>query len=127
MMTTQSYKKSIDVTASPATAFEAVTRGVEHWWTEPDQPLAHLGDRAKFTFPPGQSYWTFELTGMHQPSRVEWTCVDALHIHEGQPKEIVTEWLSTKVLWEISPRTKGTRIELQHAGLTPQLLCYEVC
>ncbi|WP_299877913.1 SRPBCC domain-containing protein [uncultured Sulfitobacter sp.] len=126
-MTTQSYKKSIEVAASPATAFEAVTRGVEHWWTRPDQPLVRLGDRAKFTFPPGVSYWTFELTGMDEPSQVEWTCVDALHIHEGQPKEIEAEWLDTKVLWDIRGHVDGTQIELQHAGLTPQLLCYDIC
>ncbi|WP_299734082.1 SRPBCC domain-containing protein [uncultured Tateyamaria sp.] len=126
-MTTQSYKKSIDVAASPATAFEAVTRGVEHWWTRPDQPLVRLGDRAKFTFPPGVSYWTFELTGMDEPSHVEWTCVDALHIHEGQPKEIEAEWLDTKVLWGIRGHVNGTQIELQHADLTPQLLCYDIC
>lgn len=126
-MTTQSYKKSIEVAASPATAFKAVTRGVEHWWTRPDQPLVRLGDRAKFTFPPGVSYWTFELTGMDGPSQVEWTCVDALHIHEGQPKEIEAEWLDTKVLWDIRGHVDGTQIELQHAGLTPQLLCYDIC
>ncbi|MEJ6392376.1 hypothetical protein V8J82_03860 [Gymnodinialimonas sp. 2305UL16-5] len=126
-MTTQNYKKSIDVAAEPAAAFEAVTRGVEHWWTRPDQPLVHLGDRAKFTFPPGVSYWTFELTGLDRPSQVEWTCVDALHIHEGQPKEIETEWLNTKVLWEISGQADGARIQLEHAGLTPQLLCYDIC
>ena len=126
-MTTKSYSKSIDVKAGPSAAFAAVTLGVEHWWTRPDQPLAHIGDRAKFTFPPGVSYWTFELTGMEQPGHVEWTCVDALHIHEGQPKEIETEWLNTTVRWQIIELGTGSRIEMRHQGLTPELLCYDVC
>ncbi len=85
-MNKQSYTKTIDVQARPSTAFEAVTKGVEHWWTRPDQPLVNIGDRAKFTFPPGVSYWTFELSGMKPSTWVEWTCVDALHIHEGKPR-----------------------------------------
>ena len=126
-MTDQSYTKSIDVSADTSAAIEAVTRGVEHWWTRPDHPLARIGDRAKFTFPPGVSYWTFELTAVDRPERVEWTCVDALHIHEGQPKEIETEWLGTKVIWDFHPLPAGTRIGLRHEGLTPQLLCYDIC
>ncbi len=126
-MTARSYTKSIDVQAAPSAAFKAVTEGVAHWWTRPDQPLTNIGDRAKFTFPPGVSYWTFELTGMKQPSQVEWTCMDALHIHEGQPKEIETEWLDTKVLWKITAQGNGSRIEMRHQGLTPELLCYDVC
>ena len=126
-MTAPSYTKSIDVQASASAAFDAVTKGVAHWWTRPDQPLANIGDRAKFTFPPGVSYWTFELTSTQQPTHVEWTCVDALHIHEGQPKEIETEWLNTKVLWQITEQLNGSRIEMQHQGLTPDLLCYGIC
>lgn len=126
-MTAPSYTKSIDVQADPSAAFKAVTHGVAGWWTRPDKPLANVGDRAKFTFPPGVSYWTFELTGMEEPGRVEWTCVDALHIHEGQPKEIETEWLNTKVFWNITKNGEGSRIEMRHQGLTPELLCYEIC
>lgn len=89
--------------------------------------MINIGDRAKFTFPPGVSCWTFELTSAQQPTSVEWTCVEALHIHEGQPKEIETEWLNTKVLWEITEQQNGSRIKMQHQGLTPELLCYDVC
>ncbi len=126
-MTVQDYKKSILVTADADAAFNAVTVGVENWWTRPDQPLRQLGDRAKFLFPPGMSYWAFELTILDRPRLVEWTCVDALHVHGGQPEEIEKEWLGTKVNWTITPEAKGTKIEIKHAGLTPELLCYDVC
>lgn len=126
-MNKQNYRKSITVKADATAAFNAVTKDVEHWWTRPDQPLRHVGDRAKFSFPPGVSYWTFELTKTDNPSHVEWTCVDALHVHEGQPKAIETEWLGTKVIWSINEARTGTTIELEHEGLTPQLLCYDIC
>lgn len=123
----QNYKKSITVNAGAANAFDAVTRHVDRWWTRPDQPLLQIGDRAKFTFPPGQSYWTFELTRADEPTQVEWTCVEALHLHEGQPKEIETEWLGTRVLWHITEIADGTRVDIEHIGLTASLLCYDIC
>lgn len=126
-MPNQNYRKSIQVSANADEAFAAVTRDAGSWWTQPDKPLAKIGDRAKFSFPPGISYWTFELTGMDSPASAEWTCVDALHIHEGQPEEIQTEWLGTKVNWTILEDENGTTIELEHAGLNPTLLCYDIC
>ncbi len=126
-MSTANYTRSIVVAADPAAAFEAVTAGVAHWWTVPDRPLEQIGDRAKFSFPPGVSYWTFELMVADRPSRAEWKCVDALHVHEGQPKAIETEWLGTKVIWNIQDGPDGTVITLEHVGLVPQLLCYEIC
>ena len=126
-MSKANYRKSIDVTSNASTAFEAVTRGIEQWWTQPDRPMRQISDRAKFTFPPGKSYWTFELTKAVKPSQVEWRCVDALHIHEGQLEAIQTEWLGTTVVWDISEESSGTRITIEHVGLTPQLLCYDIC
>lgn len=121
------YKKSIEVASTAEVAFDAVIHGVEHWWTRPDQPLRKIGDRAKFTFPPGVSHWTFELIETDKPRRAEWRCVDALHIHEGQPEEIQQEWLDTRVVWDITETGTGTTISIEHVGLTPQLLCYDIC
>lgn len=67
------------------------------------------------------------MTAADNPSYVEWTCVDALHVHDGQPKAIEVEWLGTKVKWSINENATGTTIELEHEGLTPALLCYEIC
>ncbi|MEM9798361.1 MAG: SRPBCC domain-containing protein [Pseudomonadota bacterium] len=126
-MTIKNYRKSIEVASGVAAAFDAVTQDVGHWWTEPDRPLREIGDRAKFGFPPGRSYWTFELTKTDRPVHAEWRCVDALHLHEGQPEAIQTEWLGTTVTWDIAETAKGTVIEIEHVGLTPKLLCYDIC
>ncbi|MEL7163936.1 MAG: SRPBCC domain-containing protein [Pseudomonadota bacterium] len=126
-MSKANYRKSIEVTSHASAAFDAVTLGVEHWWTKPDQPLRKIGDRAKFGFPPGRSYWTFELVDAVRPHRVVWHCVDALHIHQGQPKEIETEWLGTTLEWGIVETGNCTIVTFEHCGLTPQLLCYDVC
>lgn len=104
-----------------------MTVGIENWWTKPDAPLIKLGDRAKFTFPPGKSYWTFEVTLLEPHERIEMTCVEAAHLHEGQPKEIELEWLGTKVIWEISLKGDETDIRIERVGLVPTLLCYDIC
>ncbi|KAB7613680.1 hypothetical protein F9L33_09900 [Amylibacter sp. SFDW26] len=123
----ENYKRTIYVSANADAAFAALTSGFEHWWTKPDQLIHKVGDRAKFTFPPGVSYWTFEAVKLAPSTYVELECVDALHIHEGQPKEIEQEWLGSSLKWSISPEADGTKIELEHVGLTPNLLCFDIC
>lgn len=126
-MSNQNYSNSISVSADVDACFAALTHGIEHWWTKPDKPIHSVGDRAKFTFPPGVSYWTFEAVELVPARLVRLECVDALHIHEGQPKEIETEWLGTSTEWQIKETGAGSIIELEHKGLQPRLLCYDVC
>jgi len=126
-MSADYYSRKIIVAATPEQAFQALTMGFEHWWTTPDQPITSVGDRAKFSFPPGVSYWTFEALTLSPSECVELKCIDAFHIHEGQPKEIETEWLNTKVVWKISVQDGNTNINFEHIGLNPSLLCYGIC
>lgn len=126
-MTSQNYTRTITVNASADEAYQALTTGMHNWWTTPDAPMKKVGDRSKFTFPPGKSYWTFEASVLDPEKRVEMICVDALHLHEGMPKEIETEWLNTRVGWDIKRRDGKTDITVVHDGLVPTLHCYEVC
>lgn len=124
---TRNYKTSITVAARPDSVFRALTTGFEHWWTKPDRTIQAVGDRAKFTFPPGRSYWTFEAKRLVPGELVELECVEALHLHEGKPREIETEWLGTRAIWNISPTENGSLIRFEHVGLAPSLHCYEIC
>lgn len=126
-MSPQNYKNTITVTAPKVSIFEALTKNVAQWWTEPDSPMVNVGDKAKFTFPPGKSYWTFQLVKADPKGHIIWECVDALHIHEGQPKEIEQEWLGTKVEWHVLQSNNQAAVTIEHHGLAPNLLCYDVC
>ena len=126
-MKPENYARTIIVKNTPEAAYHALTVGMENWWTKPDTPLSRLGDLAKFNFPPGLSFWTFEATVLIPNARVEMQCVKALHMHEGMPKEIEQEWLGTTVVWNILPKEKLTEITLEHIGLNSDLLCYDVC
>ena len=121
------YTRTIKTQADPNKAYWALTEGMHKWWTRPDAPMISLGDRSKFSFPPGKSYWTFEATRLVPGRAVEMRCVEALHIHEGQPREIETEWLDTCVCWAIEHDAGVTEISVVHEGLVPELLCFDVC
>ena len=126
-MSKPDYSNTIIVSATSDAAYRALTEGFEHWWTQPDKRIKKVGDRARFAFPPGLSYWTFEATRLSPNSIVEMICVDALHIHEGKPREIEQEWLDTTVKWQIKTQGEYTQIHIEHVGLTPDLLCYDIC
>lgn len=126
-MASENYTRTIRVAADVETAYWALTEGMHAWWTTPDAPMTKIGDRSKFTFPPGKSYWTFEAAALEPGRRVEMVCVDACHLHEGQPKEIEREWLGSRVIWDISPTAEGAELALEHQGLTSALHCFDIC
>lgn len=121
------FNRTITVSADAGTAYTALTTGFEHWWTRPEGTIQQIGDRAKFTFPPGISFWTFEAVKLVPGKHVELLCVEALHKHEDQPKAIETEWLDSRVIWTIEETGNRCTITMNHIGLTPDLLCFDVC
>ncbi len=125
-MTSNSYERTIRTTASKDEVYAALTTGIAHWWTSDAGVFEEPGDIAKFGFNGKRGYWTFKATTLDK-DRVELECVEALHIHEGQPKEIETEWLGTRAIWTMSDRANGTEIHFVHDGLTPDLLCFDIC
>ena len=115
-MSDADYSRTINVAASPEEAYQALTQGFEFWWTTPDQPISKVGDKARFAFPPGQGYWTFQATDLRPGQYVEMVCIDAHHASEGLTNAVEKEWLHGKA-----------EIRFEHRGLTPDLYCYDEC
>lgn len=126
-MSSENYRRTISVAATPEAAYWALTEGMHAWWTTPDAPMKAIGDRSTFTFPPGVGFWAFEAAVLEPARRVEMICVEALHRHDGKPKTIETEWLGTRVVWRITANGTGADIDLEHRGLVPTLHCYDIC
>jgi len=38
-----------------------------------------------------------------------------------------TEWINTKIVWEISAQDNQTELQLTHFGLTLQVECFNIC
>ncbi len=125
-MSDNSYERRIQTKAAPSHVYAALTRGFAHWWTIKAGVFEKPGDIVRFGFAGRQGYWSFKAIEL-SPERVELECVEALHIHEGQPKSIETEWLGTRAIWQITPLGQGCEITFTHQGLTPNLLCFDVC
>ncbi|WP_415404072.1 SRPBCC family protein [Tateyamaria sp. SN3-11] len=125
-MTQDSYERTIKTTASGAEVYAALTTGVAQWWTSDAGKFEQVGDVARFGFTGRRGYWTFKATALAQ-DRVEWECVEALHLHEGMPREIETEWLGTRAIWSMQETDTGTNIHFVHDGLTQDLLCFDIC
>lgn len=121
------YRATVLAQCKPSQAYLALTRNIGNWWTQPDQPICRVGDRAKFTFPPNKSYWTFQAAELKPDSFIRLDCVDAYHIHEGQSNTIEQEWKGTSITWRIEPINAKTQIVMQHDGLRPDLECFEIC
>ena len=120
--------QSIDVQVPPTTAYKALTSGFRYWWSEFAQgALEAPGDRLHVTFPPGKSYWTFDARRLEPGRRVMIQCVGADHILTEYPDADHQEWLGSTIDWRIEPSSTGCKITMEHIGLTPALVCYDVC
>lgn len=57
--------------------------------------------------------------------KVAWNVTDSLiDIPDLKNK---TDWINTKIVWEISAQDNQTELRLKHFGLTPQVECYNIC
>ena len=120
---TEDFTAVLNLPASPAAVSDLFTSaaGVSRWWgpTEGDGTVGgtlstsfgHHGVNAMRVLEAG-------------PTRVVWESVEA----DGVPSTAHTqEWLGTTVEFDIVPVGAGTELRFRHAGLTPQLECWDDC
>lgn len=114
----QDFQTTLDLTASPETVFEALTTtsGVSSWWA-PATGSASTGGDLAFMF--GEHLVRFRVTDADRPTRVRWYTVDC---------DVMPDWVGTTIAFDLSStETGGTTLHFRHAGLVPQLACYEQC
>ncbi|MEL7586202.1 MAG: SRPBCC domain-containing protein [Prolixibacteraceae bacterium] len=119
-----SYKRSFSLNASDEKIFESILN-IPLWWTEMFEGTA---DRqgGKFTVRFGSSVFkTMVVEELTPNKKIVWNVVDSvIDIPELNNK---TEWIGTKISWEISTYQDKTVLELKHIGLTPKIECYTIC
>jgi uncharacterized protein YndB with AHSA1/START domain len=117
-MTMYTIENHIDIHATPANIFAALTtkEGVATWWTD-DCDVSASEATYRFAKPDRdrESTWRVdERTG----SRVAMTCI----------REVNTpDWLGTKLSFALEPRGAITRVSLVHAGYRDKNEMYEQC
>lgn len=120
-MKQQNYRGSIVAGVRAAEAFEKIN-DVKGWWAKDLKgSTGRTGD--VFTVRFGATYVTFEVIRSVPYSTIEWQVTDC-YLHWIEDK---SEWMGTKLRFDLVPKGNGTLITMTHIGLVPGIECYEDC
>ena len=114
----QDFRTVLDVTGTPDEVFEALTTtaGVTSWWATAGGNASSGGD-LELRF--GEHVVRFRVTAADRPTRVSWQTVDC---------DVLPDWVGTTIVFDLSPtEAGGTTVRFRHAGLVPELPCYDRC
>lgn len=114
------YSATIETTADVAAAARAIRDEMDIWWS-----LRVEKDHNQATIRFYNSHVTFAFDPDTTDNKFSWTCVDANMIIEDVAD--YSEWLGTKLLWDIAPNKTGSCVTLTHQGLNPDMECHRVC
>jgi uncharacterized protein YndB with AHSA1/START domain len=120
---TEDFTAVLNLPASPATVSALFTSaaGVSRWWG-PAQGDGAAGGTLVISF---GDYGVNTMRVLEAgPTRVVWESIAS----DGAPPTPHTqEWLGTTMEFDIVPAGTGTELRFRHAGLTPQLECWDDC
>lgn len=121
-MKDQDLTVTIAVDKSPKEAFNAINN-VRGWWSEEVKGgTEKLND--EFTYKARDLHrCTMKLIEVIPNQKVVWLVLDNYFSFTKDQ----TEWIGTKVIFEISEKDGKTQIRFTHQGLIPQHECYKVC
>lgn len=121
-MKEENYQTTISVNAAAKEAFEAINN-ICGWWSTDFEGSANKQDDV-FTVRFGDTFITMRIVEMTPNSKVVWEVIDSW---KHWMKNNHTEWIGTKVSFDISEKEKKTEVHFTHIGLVPVLDCYDVC
>ncbi|MDA8074240.1 MAG: SRPBCC domain-containing protein [Actinomycetota bacterium] len=118
---TEDLTAVLKLPATPATVSELFTSaaGVSRWWG-PTEGDAAVGGTLVVSF---GDYGSNAVRVVEAgPTRVVWESI----VPDGvTPTGHTKEWLGTTMEFDIVPAGAGTELRFRHAGLTPQLECWD--
>ncbi len=114
------YTAEIEVPVSAGTAAAAIWDDLEIWWSL-------RVDRAKdaFTVRFHNSHASFTREPGGSDTDFNWICTDANMIIEGVHDS--AEWVGTRLIWQITDTSDGSRVRFTHEGLNETLECIDAC
>lgn len=119
------FKKTINYSTSEQMVYVALTNYISEWWTEMFEGISNEQGQT-FTIRFGENVFkTMVVEELVSNQKVVWNVTDSLiDIPDLKNK---TEWINTKIVWEIHSKDNLTELHLTHFGLTPQVECYNIC
>jgi len=121
-MTTQDFNTTFSVDQTPGEVFNAVNN-VRGWWSERiDGDTDQLND--EFTYQRWDLHkCTMKLIEVIPDKKVVWLVLDN-YFSFTQDK---SEWVDTKIEFDISEKDGKTQLHFTHRGLVPAYECYDIC
>ena len=120
-MTANSFTQSF-IVDQPPEAVSAAISNPRAWWSESiEGSTDRVGATWHYHFRDIHSC-TIKVTEM-QPGRIAW------HVLANDFNFITdkTEWVDTRIVFDITPKGEATEVRFTHVGLVPDYECYEVC
>ncbi|MGN7205712.1 SRPBCC family protein [Pedobacter sp. SAFR-022] len=121
----ENFTTKLILKAKAQDVYEGLTLLISKWWSEMFEGSAEEQGNV-FTIRFGsQVYKTMEVEQLVGNEKVSWRVVDALIDLPELSNN--TEWVDTRIIWDISITSEGTALALTHVGLTPEIQCYDLC
>jgi hypothetical protein len=110
------------VDVSPKLAFKAITN-MRGWWSEEIEGITDKLNEEFFYHYKDIHLSKMKLVELVPEQKVVWLVLDnSFNFIEDK-----SEWVGTKLIFEISKEGDKTKVKFTHEGLVPQDECFEVC
>jgi hypothetical protein len=116
------FKMTVSFDQSPGEVFNAINN-VRGWWSEEiEGDTAKLNDIFNYRYLDVHNC-KIQLIEVVQDKKIVWLVLDNYFSFT----EDKTEWIGTKVIFEISEQDNKTELHFTHEGLVPAYECYGAC
>lgn len=121
-MDNQSYTSTILVERSSASAFEAIKKFRE-WWSEDIEGETDRLNEIFFYHYKDIHLCKIKLIEEIPNQKLVYQIVD----NQFSFVKSTTEWINTKLIFEIAEKDGKTQVKFKHEGLVPEYECYQIC
>ncbi|ARS39222.1 ATPase [Sphingobacteriaceae bacterium GW460-11-11-14-LB5] len=121
-MENQDFTATILVDQSPNEVFNAITN-IKGWWSEAIEGDTHIINAESVYHYRDIHYCKMKLVELVPDQKVVWLILDNYFKFTADK----SEWIGTKLVFDITKKGEQTLLTFTHEGLVPQYECYEIC
>lgn len=116
------YSASLKTNLTTKEAMDKISQ-VADWWAKDFAGKSEsLNDEFTVRFKSGDTY-TCKVTEIIPNKKNVWEVIDAFQGWHDKH----TEWVGTRIVWDIASKNAVTEIKMTHVGLVPEFECFEAC
>ena len=121
-METKNFTTTILVGQTPKEVFNAINHPQQWWSGEFTGSAEKLNDEFTYRYK-DMHYSKQQVVEMIADKKVVWLVTESqLNFIEDK-----SEWIGTKIIFEIDEKDNKTQVRFTHEGLTPEVECFNAC